>query len=100
MPPFGAIPQPGATGASPTGDQWIRKAQLVVTPSLGNEGLDLSNMHFHFEAEAADKETPNIARIRVYNLLPATVQKVQNEYNGVILSAAAPLAFLCPVRRA
>ena len=84
------MPPNAAAAGSPTGDQWIRKAQLVVTPSLGNEGLDLSDMHFRFEVEAADKETPNVAIIRIYNLLPDTEQKIlnQSEFNGVILSAS------------
>ena len=59
------------------------------SPSLGTEGLGLSNMHFQFEVEAADKETSNVAIIRVHNLLPPTEQKIlnQSEFNGVILSA-------------
>lgn len=68
-----------AGSSSPPGDQWIRKAQLVVTPSLGNEGLDLSDMHFQFEITAADRETPNVAIIRIYNLLPSTEQKILNQ---------------------
>src|SRR5690348_8536570 len=88
IPQPGAIPQPpNATGGSPPGDQWLRKCELIVTPALGNEGLDLSDMHIQFEITAADRETPGTAIIRVFNLLPATEQKIQDEYNGVILSA-------------
>ncbi len=78
---------PPSVPGSPVGNQWLRKAELVVTPATGNQGLDLSDMHFTFEVTASDTETPNIARIRVYNLLPATANKIQNEYSGVILSA-------------
>jgi len=87
LPPATTTPLPAS--GSPVGDQWIRKAQLIVTPSFGSEGLDLSDMHSTFETQAADRETPNIAIIRIYNLLPSTEQKIldQSEFNGVILSA-------------
>lgn len=66
--------------------QFIRKASLV----LGNDtqGIDLTQLHFTFRTRQADKENPQSAVIRVFNLNPDTARKVKtDEYTRVILQA-------------
>lgn len=70
-----------------TTDQWLRKVSLVVIPSIGDQALDLSEMHIQFRVNAADVETPNNAIIRVFNLSSNTAARVQKEYSSVILQA-------------
>jgi len=55
-------------------DQWLRKVNLTVFKD--KKGLDLSDMHFRFNIEAADVESPNSAVIRIYNLSKETVAKM------------------------
>lgn len=66
-------------------DQWIRKASLIVAD--GEEGLDLSELHFKFKVDQSDLETPNNCIIRVYNLSDKTAQAVEKEYTRVVLQA-------------
>lgn len=71
---------------------YLRKASLIVMqsngePFPGDEGLDLSEMHFTFEVHQEDEESPNNARIRVYNLARETVARIQGEYVRVVLQA-------------
>lgn len=63
--------------------QWLRKASLVVAD--GASGLDISALRFKFQIKAADKETPQAAFIRVYNLSDDTAQRIQKEFSRVIL---------------
>lgn len=66
-------------------NQYLRKVGLVV--STGTQGLDLSNMQIKFSVSQADAETPNTARIRVYNLKRTTAQEIQREFQKVTLQA-------------
>lgn len=65
--------------------QFGRAASLLLVN--GTEALDLSNLRFRFRVEAADIETPNTARIRVYNPSPERVKQATFEFNNVILQA-------------
>jgi hypothetical protein len=76
--------------------QFGRAASLIVsTGPTSTQGLVLSQLsadtpeglRFKFEIEANDVETPNTARIRVYNLSADTVNLVRQEYSFVILNA-------------
>jgi len=67
------------------GDQFGRKASLIVV--AGEKGIDLSSMRFTFTVEAADVQTPNNVRIRVYNLSDTTMKQVRKEYQRVVLQA-------------
>lgn len=92
--------------------QFIRKAQLVLTPDVnpspselnpfaGNTSnglttfkvatplpaIDLSDLHFRFNIVAADTEAPDRVVIRVYNLGKQTVNTLIQEYTGVVLQA-------------
>jgi hypothetical protein len=71
------------------GDQWIRKATLIVAND--GTGLDLSEMRFKFRVSQSDNESPNTAVIRVYNLAPDTVRKITGrtpvEFTRVVLQA-------------
>ncbi len=68
---------------------WTRQSQrwgqLVV--SKGSTGLDLSNLRFRFQVNAADVETPNTLIVRVYNLADETRNRVIAEFDTVTLSA-------------
>ncbi len=64
---------------------WLRKSSLIV--AIGEEGLDLSEMHFKFHIQDSDEQSPNTATIRVYNLAAETVKQIQGEYTRVILNA-------------
>jgi hypothetical protein len=77
---------------------YLRKSQLVLIDggeglSAGFEdGLDLSEMHFTFNIQAASEESPSTAAIRVYNLSKETVDKILGkaggvEYSRVVLNA-------------
>lgn len=66
--------------------QFLRKASLVVRNDTN--GLDLSEMHFKFEVQAMDGQSPNNASIRVYNLAQSTIKKLQTtEFTQVTLQA-------------
>lgn len=65
--------------------QWLRKASLILV--AGEKALDLSNMHFRFSVTQQDKEHPNSANIRVYNLSDDTSQQVVREFSEVVLQA-------------
>ncbi len=67
--------------------QWIRKAALYLTDPATGKALDLSEFHYKFKCSTADTESPNNASVRVYNLKPETVKKVQGEYSTVVLQA-------------
>ncbi|MDI3308517.1 MAG: hypothetical protein QJR07_15605, partial [Acetobacteraceae bacterium] len=66
--------------------QWIRKVKLIVAED-GGHALDLSEMRIVFTVQQSTIQTPNQARIRVYNLSEETTQRVQLEFTKVILQA-------------
>lgn len=65
--------------------QWIRKVGLFLF--TGEKGLDLSEFHIKFSTQNSDTESPNNATIRVYNLAPATIKRIQGEFQNVSLNA-------------
>lgn len=66
--------------------QYLRKCSIIVGNPDG-EGLDLSDLHVKFETHRQDVDTPAWALIRIYNLSPDLVQRIQREFTGVWLSA-------------
>ncbi|WP_175785446.1 phage protein [Burkholderia ambifaria] len=64
--------------------QFDRKASLIIGFDSG-EALDLSELRFTFRVQRGDLQTPNSARIRVYNVAENTAQKVENEFSRVVL---------------
>ncbi|WP_186063208.1 phage protein [Burkholderia gladioli] len=66
--------------------QWLRKASLLAG-DLNDDGIDLSALRFTFEVRRGDRETPNSARIRVYNVAPNTANRVGQEFSRVVLQA-------------
>lgn len=67
-------------------NQWIRKANLIV--STGTNGLDLSQMHFKFHTNASDQQNPNTLYVRVYNLSQQTANSLLvGEFQTVTLQA-------------
>jgi len=67
--------------------QFLRKASLVI--GAGTQALDLSDMHFTFEVQAAtvDNYMPKTAYVRVYNLSNQTSRTIATEGTQLILSA-------------
>ncbi|AOJ93089.1 hypothetical protein WK22_10545 [Burkholderia multivorans] len=66
--------------------QFGRKVSLVIGFDSG-EALDLSELRIVFRVQRGDLQTPNSARIRVYNVSDNTAQKVELEYSRVVLQA-------------
>lgn len=67
--------------------QFDRRAELYVTDPKSGRALNLSELRFRFQIAAADVESPNNAAIRVYNMSPETMRKVQQEYSYVAVQA-------------
>ncbi|PRG63830.1 hypothetical protein C6T69_23370 [Burkholderia multivorans] len=66
--------------------QFGRKVSLIIGFDSG-EALDLSELRIVFRVQRGDLQTPNSARIRVYNVSDNTAQKVEREYSRVVLQA-------------
>lgn len=72
------------------GDQFLRKATLIVGQKDGDSGLDLSELRFRFRIQQSDVERPNTAEIRVYNLSKDTIKTLTSgkvEFTRVVLQA-------------
>jgi hypothetical protein len=67
--------------------QFLRKIGLVVSPSGGGQGLDLSQMRIKFHVEGMSFDRPKSAVIRVYNLAASTQATIKNEFQAVMLQA-------------
>lgn len=65
--------------------QWIRQCRLYV--GNGSEAVDLSSMRIRFQVERATTQTPERADITISNLSNATANKIQKEYDNVVLQA-------------
>ncbi|KUZ78305.1 phage protein [Burkholderia ubonensis] len=66
--------------------QFGRKASLIIGQDSG-DAIDLSGLRFTFRVQRGDLQTPNSARIRVYNVSDNTAQKVETEFSRVVLQA-------------
>ncbi|HEY8355733.1 MAG TPA: hypothetical protein VIK69_12055 [Methylophilaceae bacterium] len=51
------------------------------------EAIDLSELRFRFDIRRGDRQTPNSANIRVYNVGPQIAQRVQLEFTRVVVQA-------------
>ncbi|WP_241300992.1 phage protein [Burkholderia cenocepacia] len=66
--------------------QFGRKVSLVIGFDSG-ESLDLSELRIVFRVQRGDLQTPNSARIRVYNVSGTTARRAQKEFTRVVLQA-------------
>lgn len=66
--------------------QYNRKASLIIGQSAG-DALDLSELRFVFDIRRGDLQTPNSARVRVFNVGPETARRVQKEFTRLVLQA-------------
>lgn len=66
--------------------QYIKKVKLLVSTDSG-DGLDLSNLRIVFDVKLTDSQTPNAAKIRVYNLSQDLVARIQKEFTYITLQA-------------
>jgi hypothetical protein len=58
--------------------QFGRAASVVVANAAG-QGIDLSQLHFTFSVTHETMQTPQLARVTIYNLSDATANQIQNE---------------------
>ncbi|MFG1429169.1 phage protein [Roseixanthobacter glucoisosaccharinicivorans] len=65
--------------------QWIRQVNLQV--GNGGDVIDLSNMRIRFNVQQGDVQTPNHADIIITNLSEQTANRIQKEYDSVVLQA-------------
>ncbi|MCW3543234.1 phage protein [Burkholderia cenocepacia] len=66
--------------------QFGRKVSLVIGFDSG-ESLDLSELRIVFRVQRGDLQTPNSARIRVYNVSATTARRARKEFTRVVLQA-------------
>ncbi|KWH34213.1 hypothetical protein WL99_06355 [Burkholderia cepacia] len=67
--------------------QFGRKVSLIIGFDSG-EALDLSELRIVFRVQRGDLQTPNSARIRVYNVSANTARRAQSkEFTRVVLQA-------------
>ncbi|UTV56433.1 phage protein [Burkholderia arboris] len=66
--------------------QFGRKVSLIIGPDAG-DALDLSGLRIVFRVQRGDLQTPNSARIRVYNVSDNTAQRAAAEFTRVVLQA-------------
>ncbi len=66
--------------------QFGRKASLIIGQDSG-DALDLSELRFRFDVRRGDLQTPNSARVRVYNVSADTARRAQKEFSRLVLQA-------------
>ena len=71
--------------------QYLRKASLIVGADSG-DALDLSALRFSFAIRRGDRQTPNSADIRVYNVAQKTADRIRQilptpEFSRVVIQA-------------
>jgi len=64
--------------------QFGRKVSLIVGHDNG-DALELSELRVRFDVRRGDLQTPNSARIRVYNVSETTRQRIEREFTRVVL---------------
>lgn len=83
----------GVSTVTESGQQFLRKCNLVVfgspSPDGSDNGIDLSALRIKFSVKRVSTQTPNIADIRVYNLEEQTAILIRDNFvnQGVILQA-------------
>ncbi|MDD4958381.1 MAG: hypothetical protein PHS51_03465 [Gallionella sp.] len=69
-----------------------RAASLVLADSSGN-GIELNELAFEFEVSHPSKQTPQLLRVKIYNLADATIQQISAEFSQVQLKAGYASSF-------
>ena len=69
--------------------QFGRKVSLIIGQDSG-DALDLSELRFRFDVRRGDLQTPNSARVRVYNVSADTARRAQKEFTRLVLQAGYP----------
>lgn len=65
--------------------QYLRECRLTV--GGGGGAIDLSQMRITFDVRQGDRQFPNYANIRIYNLSDKTAQAIRKEFKPVTLEA-------------
>lgn len=65
--------------------QWLRRSTLVVADEA--KSIDLSPLRYKFNIVLADKETPQAAYIRIYNVSDQTANQIHAEFSTVQINA-------------
>ena len=66
--------------------QYLRKINLIVADKNGS-GLNLSQLRIVFDVKLSDSQTPNTAKVRVYNLSQTVASQIQQEFTSITLQA-------------
>lgn len=88
-----AVPGSPATGGTPAAEPDAAQPTKVLiqapaaTAPGSDPGIELSQFRIQFTVNAMDTDTPPTAIIRVFNLAESTVQKIQKEFQSVVLQA-------------
>lgn len=68
---------------------YLRRLSLIVATSnstgTDGDGLDLSQFRCVFSVNRGDTQTPNTARVRVYNLNDDTAQQIRREFTRIAI---------------
>lgn len=65
--------------------QYLRKASLVI--GNDSDALDFSDLRFSFDIRRGDLQTPNSARVRIFNIADDTAQRIAGEFSRLVLQA-------------
>lgn len=65
--------------------QYGRKLSLIV--GTDTQGLDLSNLRCTFYISRGDRQTPNSADVRIYNVKDETANRLTQEFTRVVIQA-------------
>ena len=66
--------------------QYLRKFSLLIGRDEGS-ALDLSDLRIVFDIRRGDTQTPNSARVRIYNVSETTKQRIEYEFSRIVLQA-------------
>jgi hypothetical protein len=72
--------------------QFGRKFSLIVADKTG-DGLELGGLKVIFKCGKNEKQTPNQAEVRIYNLAQEVVQKIKNKFTRITLQAGYKNSF-------
>ena len=64
--------------------QYGRKVSVIVGQDFG-AALELSDLRVVFKIQRGDLQTPNSARVRVYNVSETTRQRIEKEFTRLVL---------------
>jgi hypothetical protein len=91
-----AVPAAPATGGAGSSSSGLTQVNLTLpdnsdpssaAPTGNQPGISLSDFRISFQVTAMDTDAPPTATIRILNLADSTAQKIQKEFQSVVLQA-------------